>query len=81
MTISARAGGALPYVLISGPEVVLVERAVASIVEALRVDDPALEVIKLYSEGYQSGPSTMHAAPPRFGRTQGHVVHRPHEPQ
>jgi len=62
-------------VLISGPEGVLAERAVASVVEALRVGDPALEVIKLYAEGYQGGTLTMHASPSLFGGTTAIVVH------
>jgi len=62
-------------VLISGPEGVLAERAVASVLEALRVGDPALEVIKLYAEGYQGGTLTMHASPSLFGGTTAIVVH------
>lgn len=61
--------------LISGPEGVLAERAVASVIEALRVRDPALEVIKLYAEGYQGGTLTMHASPSLFGGTTVIVVH------
>jgi len=64
-----------PYVLISGPEGVLAERAVASVLEALRVGDPSLEVIKLYAEGYQGGTLTMHASPSLFGGTTAIVVH------
>jgi DNA polymerase-3 subunit delta len=62
-------------VLISGPEGVLAERAVASVLEALRVGDPSLEVIKLYAEGYQGGTLTMHASPSLFGGTTAIVVH------
>jgi len=62
-------------VLISGPEGVLAERALASTLEALRVGDPDLEVIKLYAEGYQSGTLTMHASPSLFGGTTVIVVH------
>jgi len=62
-------------VLITGPEGVLAERAVASVLEALRVGDPALEVIKLYAEGYQGGTLTMHACPSLFGGTTAIVVH------
>jgi DNA polymerase-3 subunit delta len=63
------------YVLISGPEAVLVERAIASALEALRAGDPGLEVIKLYAEGYESGTLTMHASPSLFGGTTAIVVH------
>jgi DNA polymerase III subunit delta len=69
------ATGVPPYVLISGPEGVLAERAVASVLEALRVGDPALEVIKLYAEGYQGGTLTIHASPSLFGGTTAIVVH------
>ena len=74
MTIPAPATGVPPYVLISGPEGVLAERALASILEALRVGDPDLEVIKLYAEGYQGGTLTMHASPSLFGGTKMIVV-------
>ncbi len=74
MTIPAPATGVPPYVLISGPEGVLAERALASILEALRAGDPDLEVIKLYAEGYQGGTLTMHASPSLFGGTKMIVV-------
>jgi len=68
------ATGVPPYVLISGPEGVLAERALASTLEALRAGDPDLEVIKLYADGYQSGTLTMHASPSLFGGTKAVVV-------
>jgi DNA polymerase-3 subunit delta len=61
-------------VLILGPESVLAERALASTLDALRARDPDLEVIKLYSEGYQSGTLTMHTSPSLFGGTKVIVV-------
>jgi DNA polymerase III subunit delta len=67
--------GVPPYVLISGPESVLAERALDSTLAALRAGDPELEVIKLYAEGYQSGTLTMHASPSLFGGTKAIVVH------
>jgi DNA polymerase-3 subunit delta len=67
--------GVPPYVLISGPESVLVERALASTLEALRVGDPDLEVIKLYADGYQGGSLGVHASPSLFGGTTVIVVH------
>ncbi len=75
MSPATSATGVPPYVLISGPEGVLAERAVAAVIEALRVGDPALEVIKLYAEGYQGGTLTMHASPSLFGGTTAIVVH------
>jgi DNA polymerase-3 subunit delta len=61
-------------VLILGPESVLAERALTSTLDALRAGAPDLEVIKLYSEGYQSGTLTMHASPSLFGGTKAIVV-------
>ena len=75
MSSATSATGVPAYVLISGPEGVLAERALASILEALRVGDPDLEVIKLYAEGYQGGTLTMHASPSLFGGTTAIVVH------
>ena len=66
--------GVPPYVLISGPESVLAERALDSTLGALRAGDPGLEVIKLYADGYQSGTLTMHASPSLFGGTKAIVV-------
>lgn len=74
VTIPAAASGVPPYVLISGPEEVLAERAIASTLEALRIGDPDLEVIKLYSEQYQGGTLTMHASPSLFGGTKAIVI-------
>jgi DNA polymerase-3 subunit delta len=74
VTIAAPATGVPPYVLISGPEGVLADRALASTIEALRVGDPDLEVIKLYSEGYESGTLTTHASPKLFGGASVIVV-------
>jgi DNA polymerase-3 subunit delta len=66
--------GVPTYVVISGPESVLAERALASTLEALRAREPDLEVLKLYAEGYQSGTLTMHACPSLFGGTKAIVV-------
>jgi DNA polymerase III subunit delta len=69
------ATGVPPYVLISGGESVLAERALASTLAALRVGDPELEVIKLYAEDYQGGTLIMHASPSLFGGTKVIVFH------
>jgi len=74
MALHSPRTGAPPYVLISGPESVLAERALDATLDALRAGDPDLEVIKLYSEGYQSGTLTMHASPSLFGGTKAIVV-------
>ncbi len=52
----------------------LAERALASTLDALRAGAPDLEVIRVYSEGYQSGTLTMHASPSLFGGTKAIVV-------
>ena len=75
MTSQAPASRVPPYVLVSGPEVVLTERAIGSTVQALRDVDSDLEVIKLYAEEYENGALTMHASPSLFGGTKAIVVH------
>lgn len=75
MTSQTPASRVPPYVLVSGPEVVLTERAIGSTVEALRDVDSDLEVIKLYAEEYENGALTMHASPSLFGGTKAIVVH------
>jgi DNA polymerase-3 subunit delta len=74
VTIHPPIAGVPPYVLISGPESVLAERALDSTLEALRAGDPDLEVIKLFAESYQSGMLSMHASPSLFGGTKAIVV-------
>lgn len=74
MSSATSATGVPPYVLISGPEGVLAERALASTLDALRDGDPDLEVVKLYAEGYQGGTLTLHASPSLFGGTTVIVV-------
>lgn len=74
MSSATSATGVPPYVLISGPESVLAERALASTLDALRAGDPDLEVVKLYAEGYQGGTLTLHASPSLFGGTTAIVV-------
>ncbi|WP_173923897.1 DNA polymerase III subunit delta [Agromyces sp. Marseille-P2726] len=56
-----------PVVLISGPEQVLAERASAMLREALRADDPALEVSDLEADGYRRGELLTLASPSLFG--------------
>jgi DNA polymerase III subunit delta len=75
VTISAPATGVPAYVLISGPEGVLAERALASILEALRSTQPDLEVIRLAAQTYGVGELALHASPSLFGGTKAVVVH------
>jgi DNA polymerase-3 subunit delta len=64
-----------PYVLVTGPEAVLAERAVDQTVEELRVSQPELEVIRLYAAGYEPGDLVRHASPSLFGGAKCIVVH------
>jgi DNA polymerase III subunit delta len=75
VNVHAPTAGVPPYVLITGGESVLAERALASTLAALRELDPDLEVFKLYGEDYQSGTLTLHASPSLFGGTKAIVVH------
>lgn len=54
-------------VLITGPEEVLADRAVDSIVDELRMGEPDLDVIKLTAAGYEPGGLMVHASPSLFG--------------
>jgi len=75
MTAQTPSSRVPPYVLVTGAEVVLTERAIGSTVAALRDLDSDLEVIKLYAEDYENGALTMHASPSLFGGTKAIVVH------
>ena len=61
--------------LVSGPEDILAERAVDSVVEAVRAVEPQAEVVKLYAAGYQPGQLLVHASPSLFGGWSVIVVH------
>ena len=63
------------YVLVSGPESVLAERALSSTVEDLRVSQPDLEVITMYAGSYEAGELAVHASPSLFGGATCLVVH------
>jgi DNA polymerase III subunit delta len=63
-----------PLVLISGPEAVIAERALSSIVEELRHSAPDLEVIRLAAAGYEPGALAIHASPSLFGGEKAIVV-------
>jgi DNA polymerase-3 subunit delta len=76
---SASAGsagaGVPPLVLISGPEQVLADRALASTMTLLRDSDPEVEVIKLYAASYEPGSLAVHTSPSLFGGSRVVVVH------
>ncbi|GAA2746191.1 DNA polymerase III subunit delta [Terrabacter aerolatus] len=66
-----------PFVLVTGPEGVLVERAVASVLEPGRRAD--VEVIRIDPATYESGALQMHASPSLFGGAKTIVVRDLHE--
>lgn len=63
-----------PLVLINGPEEVLADRAVESIVSAVRAAETDLDVIKLQAAGYEAGALMVHASPSLFGGASVIVV-------
>ncbi len=70
-----------PLVLISGPEEVLAERALASVVADLKVSSPDVETVTLYAAAYEEGELAVHASPSLFGEDKLIVVRDLHEAQ
>ena len=66
-----------PFVLVTGPEGVLVERAVAAVLEPGKRAD--VEVIRIDPATYESGALQMHASPSLFGGAKTIVVRDLHE--
>lgn len=56
-----------PIVLVSGPEEVCAERAIAGVREYLRAEDPSLEVSDLRADDYAAGSLLALASPSLFG--------------
>jgi DNA polymerase-3 subunit delta len=65
--LSWRAPQPAPIVLVSGPEEVCAERAIAGIREYLRAEDPSLEVSDLRADDYTSGSLLGMTSPSLFG--------------
>ncbi len=63
-----------PFVLVTGPEGLLAERAVSALVAQLRETDPQVEVVKVPAAAYQPGTLTQHASPSLFGGSTALVV-------
>lgn len=63
-----------PLVLISGPEAVIADRALAGTLDELRAADPEVEVIRLAAESYEAGALAIHASPSLFGGSKCIVV-------
>lgn len=66
-----------PLVLVTGPEELLVERAIASVLVRARAADA--EVIRLDAVAYEPGALLVHANPSLFGGTKCLVVRGLHE--
>lgn len=65
--LSWRAPQPAPIVLVSGPEEVCAERAIASVRDFLRAEDPSLEVSDLRADDYVSGTLLGLTSPSLFG--------------
>ena len=66
--------GVPPLVLISGPEQVLAERALAETIDALKVTAPDLEVVRLHATAYTAGQLAIEASPSLFGGDKAIVI-------
>lgn len=71
--------GAPPFVLVSGPEEVLADRAVEQVIADVRVTAPEVDVVTLTAEGYQEGELTVQASPSLFGEDKLIVVRDLHQ--
>lgn len=65
--LSWRSPHPAPVVLVSGPEDVCAERAIASIRDYLRAEDPSLEISDLRADDYESGSLLGVSSPSLFG--------------
>ncbi len=66
--------GVPPLVLVSGPEQVIADRAVAGVLADLRNVAPDLELIRLDAGTYEPGALALHSAPSLFGGDKCIVV-------
>ncbi|ALJ20518.1 DNA polymerase III subunit delta [Microbacterium sp. No. 7] len=65
--VSWRAPQPAPIVLVSGPEEVCAERAIAGVRDFLRAEDPSLEISDLRADDYTSGSLLTMTSPSLFG--------------
>ncbi len=56
-----------PIVLVSGPEEVCAERAIASLREYMRAEDPSVEVSDIRADDYAAGTLLAYSSPSLFG--------------
>ncbi|WP_338748009.1 DNA polymerase III subunit delta [Janibacter alittae] len=71
--------GAPPFVLVSGPETVLADRAVEQVLADVRVSTPEVDVVTLTAEGYEEGELTVQASPSLFGEDKVIIVRDLHQ--
>jgi DNA polymerase III subunit delta len=64
-----------PLVLVVGPEELLVERAIASVVTAARQAHPASEIVEVEGAGYDAGALAVHASPSLFAEPRVVILH------
>lgn len=73
-TAADSVGTVPPLVLITGPERVLAERAVAAALAACRQADPEVEIVRLEGAAYEAGLLAHHASPSLFGGARAVVI-------
>lgn len=61
-------------VLVSGPEQILAQRAVNTVLTTLRAHDPELDVVRIAATDYEPGALGVHASPSLFGGWTALVV-------
>ena len=66
--------GVPAFVLVSGPERVLADRALTATIEAVRSVDADADVVRLHPQGYEEGSLAVHASPSLFGGSTVIVV-------
>ncbi|WP_277451963.1 DNA polymerase III subunit delta [Janibacter sp. DB-40] len=70
---------AAPFVLVSGPEEVLADRAVEQVIADVRVGTPEVDVVTLTAEAYTEGELTVQASPSLFGEDKLIIVRDLHQ--
>lgn len=68
-----------PFVLVTGPESVLADRAVDQVVADVRVTSPEVDVVTLTAEGYEEGELIVQASPSLFGEDKLIIVRDLHQ--
>lgn len=61
-------------VLVSGPEQILAQRAVDTVLTTLRTHDPEVDVVRIPAADYEPGALSVHASPSLFGGWTAIVV-------